>query len=80
MNKTIELDCAPGTPRPDTYIKGVVEGTAIEGMVKEPQSKLFGNWVWGFDVSDEVWIEVQRIIAPRIKNLYYKNKIRYGSW
>ena len=28
--QTIELDCAPMTPRPDTYIKGVLKGTGLK--------------------------------------------------
>lgn len=78
--RTIELDCAPGMPRPDTYIKGIVIGTELETVVGEPISKLFGNWTWGFDISDERWMEIQKIIKPRIQKLYQSGAIRYGSW
>jgi len=30
MVQTIELDCPPLTPRPGTYIAGVIEGTGLE--------------------------------------------------
>lgn len=77
--KTIELDCAPGSPRPDAYIGKVLEGTGIE--VREPVSKLFGNWTWKFDdVSDEKWLLHNDTFAERIKELHSRGCIRYGSW
>lgn len=79
MEQSIEIDCAPMTPRPDTYIKGILEGTGIEAG--EPVSKLFGNWKWDFShVSKEVWEKAQPVIAQRIKTLHENGKIRYGSW
>jgi len=79
--KTIELDCAPGMPRPDSYIDRVVEGTKLEGLVKPPVSKFFGNWVWDFsEVSDEDWSEAQAVTSERIKRLFSYGRIRYGSW
>lgn len=81
MVKTIELDCAPCTPRPDTYIAGVLEGTGIELGDKQPETKLFGNWEWNFDeVPDDVWNAANPIIGERIKKLDAQGKIRYGSW
>lgn len=77
--QTIELDCAPGTPRPGDLIGGVLEGTGLEAG--EPVSTFFGNWTWEFDVSQERWEgEVQPVIRPRIEELYHGGVIRYGSW
>lgn len=78
--KTIELDCAPGTLRPGNLIEGVVEGTVLEGKLKDPISKLFGNWTWGFEVTDDEWAAAQAVTKPRIVALYNSGIIRYGSW
>ncbi|AMM44896.1 hypothetical protein SP15_097 [Bacillus phage SP-15] len=77
--KTIELDCAPLTPRPDTYIEGVIKDTGLE--LRKPVSTLFGNWTWDYsDVSDEVWEKAQPILEERITKLHNQGSIRYGSW
>lgn len=79
--KTIELDCAPGMPRPDSLIGGVVKGTALEGKLGETVSRVFGCWTWDFSsVSDEDWQAAQAVVKPRIVALYQQNRIRYGSW
>ena len=79
MEKTIELDCAPGNPRPDDLIAGVLKDTGLE--VKEPVGKFFGNYRWDYsEVSDDRWKEVQEITRPRIQELYNSGFIRYGSW
>ena len=78
---TIELDCAPGAPRPDTYIKDVLEGTGLP--VREPVSKVFGNWTWDFsDIEgiEERWPEIQKLTKPRVTELFNSGRIRYGSW
>lgn len=77
--QTIDLDCAPMTPRPDSYIAGVLKDTGIE--VREPSSKLMGNWTWNFeDVSEETWEKAKPLFKKRIEKLYEEGKIRYGSW
>ena len=80
IEKTIELDCAPGWPRPGDLIDGVIEGTGLPQ--KKPCSMFFGNWVWDYqqDVTDEQWLEIQKITKPRIEQLYHNGQIRYGSW
>lgn len=83
MEKTIELDCPPGDPRPSRLIMSVVMGTAIEPLTDPecPVSTFFGNWTWQYpEVSDETWKEVQKVTRPRIVELYNKGVIRYGSW
>lgn len=86
MNKTIELDCAPGTPRPSTYIGDVVAGTPLEHLpAAHPDatvSRFFGNWIWSFPmISDSDWTDkIRPIIQPRIKALYESGRIRYGRW
>jgi hypothetical protein len=76
---SIELDCPPGSPRPGDLIAGVIEGTGL--VLKEPVSKLFGEWTWSYqDVSCEDWDKIQPILKERITTLYESGRIRYGSW
>lgn len=77
--QTIEIDCRPMTPRPDSYIEGVIEDTGLP--LRDPVAKCFGNWTWDYsDVSPEEWKKAQELTAPRIKRLYDEGYIRYGSW
>ena len=77
--QTIELDCAPGGPRPGDLIGQVIEGTGLPS--REPVGKFFGNWTWDYgDVPPEQWKAAQAITRPRIIELYETGKIRYGSW
>ncbi len=79
MEKSIELDCSPFNPRPDTLIGNVIKDTCLK--LKKPISKLFGNWKWSYsEVSDNDWNVVKPILATRIKALYNNGTIRYGSW
>lgn len=76
---TIELDCAPFTPRPDAYLPGVLEGTGL--ALGEPVAKLFGNWTWLVPVDQTALYEQHReLIKERITKLYHEGAIRYGSW
>jgi hypothetical protein len=77
--QTIELDCAPGSPRPGDLIAGVIEGTGLE--LKEPVSQLFGNWTWDYsDIPAETWATVRVTLKARVTALYNRGLIRYGSW
>lgn len=77
--QSIELDCAPGTPRPDTYIAGVIEGLGL--ILKEPCSTFFGNWKWDYsEVSAEEWARIRPTLKERVTELYNDGCIRYGSW
>ncbi len=79
MEKSVELDCAPGSLRPGDLIGGVLHGLEIE--VKEPTSMSFGNWTWRFDdIPDERWLEIKPVLKERVIKLYNSGIIRYGSW
>lgn len=80
MEKTIELDCPPGNPRPGDLIAGVIEDTGLQE--KDPRSKFYGNWTWDYtdDVTDYKWKKIAPILEERITILYNKGLIRYGSW
>lgn len=79
MQKTIELDCPPGLPRPGDLIAGVIKDTGLP--FKEKVSTFFGNWVWDYsDIPDYIWEKIKPILKERITNLYKKGIISYGSW
>jgi len=85
MDKTIELDCAPGDPRPGDFIGEVVRGTALEHLPEAAPdattSRVFGCWMWSFpNVPDNDWIEIQKTTKARILTLYNSKRVRYGSW
>jgi len=84
MSYSIELDCPSGFPRPGDLIAGVIAGTELENLESlKPEnttSRLFGNWIWEFDVPEEVYERAKPIIKQRIERLYYSGVIRYGSW
>ena len=85
MEKSIEIDCAPGGLRPGDLITGVVKGTVLESMPEaQPTasvSRLFGNWCWTFPaISDEAWIAIQPVLRGRLTKLYQMGQIRYASW
>lgn len=74
--RRIGLDCEPCTPRPDSYIEEVIEGTPLkEGKIV---SKLFGAWIWEFEIDEEEWDKIEPTICERIEKLYADNKIRGG--
>lgn len=80
--QTIEIDCAPGMPRPDEHLPGILKDTCLEAYShKEPISKFFGNWMWDFsEINPECWESCKPLIKERIIKLYNNGWIRYGSW
>jgi hypothetical protein len=77
---SIELDCAPGSARPDTLLPGVIEDTGLVLEDFHNTSRSFGNWT--FELNPEknyIYEKYKEIIASRITNLY-PSRIRYGSW
>lgn len=77
--KTIELDCPPGSPRPGDLIGGVIADTPL--TPKDPVSTFFGEWTWEWpEVDDDTWRAAQAVTRPRIEALYHAGRIRYGSW
>jgi len=82
-NQTIELDCAPGAPRPGDLIEGVLKDTPLnlEEHFEEDIPKSFGNWT--FIVKEEftdLYLEHKSLFKERITNLYNSGQVRYASW
>ena len=77
--QTIELDCAPGSPRPGDLYPSVIEGTGLE--TRESVARVFGMWIWDYnDIPAEKWEAAKPTLKKRIEDLYYQGLIRFGSW
>lgn len=74
----LEIDCAPGEPRPDVYAREVFNTIGKE--YAEPNSKFFGNWTWFIDIEKEPWEKAKDTVGAYLKKLYNAGKIRYASW
>lgn len=78
---TIELDCAPGAPRPDTLLPSVLAGTGLTPEDFTNPSRLFGNWTFALkEGKEQTYKEVRDIIKEKVCQLYHSGAIRYGSW
>jgi len=76
LHTTIEIDCAPEAPRPDTYFQTICE-TILHKEYWEPISKWFGNWTWEVTYESK---DQQDKVEQYIRKLYNDGCIRYGSW
>lgn len=77
--QTIELDCAPGWPRPGDLLSEVIKDTGLEA--REPVWTCFGNWKWDYsDVPAEQWASIRLMLREHIIDLHKQGFIRYGSW
>jgi hypothetical protein len=81
MASSIEIDCAPMHPRPDTYLPWILEGTGLSVADFELVSKVFGCWTYEVHKDKETLYQTHvDTIEQRIKSLYHSGRIRYGSW
>jgi len=79
LEQTIQLDCSPGSLRPDDLINSVLEGTGLEaGKIT---GKFFGCWTWDFsNISRKKYEKIRPILKRRVTALFNSGTIRYGSW
>ena len=89
----IEIDCHPGTTRPDIHFKNIMnsltEVYSNNQLIKEFVEKnknienisaCFGNWEWNIKVEDiNVYNLVQTHFKKELTNLYNSGCIRYAS-
>lgn len=84
MNQfSIELDCAPGSPRPDDLIGGVLKGTRLKLSDFSTGNPFFGNQMWVLKETagkDELFAKAKPVLKERVEALYHSGAIRYGSW
>ena len=78
---SIELDCAPGSPRPGDLLPDVIKGTALKLDANAPDHAFFGCWTWYIPEEQNAAYEAAKAtLELRIKRLYAAGAIRYGSW
>ena len=81
MSSSIEIDCAPMRPRPDTYLPQIIEGTGLVVDDFKLISMLFGCWTYEVNADKEALYQTHvGTIEQRITALYNSGRIRYGSW
>lgn len=94
MSLNIEIDCAPGATRPQTYFDNIAKllmqnenetinqfGKRIEKM--QPISAKFGSWDWEITLSAEestVIEQIQIYFKNELTKLYNTGAIRFASW
>lgn len=80
----IELDCPPGSIRPDNLLPIVIDGTGLKVEDFEITSKSFGNWEFTLkedkEDTNEIYKKCKDKIGTKIKELYKMGRIRYGSY
>jgi putative aminopeptidase FrvX len=78
---SIELDCAPMTPRPSQYFSASIKDTELKRECFVCTGRAFGMWT--FSIKNE-FAQLFRVSKPQLKKnieeLYNAGKIRYGSW
>ena len=82
MAQTIELDCAPFTPRPSERIGFVLKGSGFKVEDFDTGNPFFGHQVWTLkDPNREnEFIGKKPLFKERVTELYNSGAIRYGSW
>jgi hypothetical protein len=78
---SIEIDCAPGTMRPDGHFSNMCGQLGISEMWFHSPSKFFGNWEWVVKESHRSdYKSKQDQIETYLTALYKNGYIRYASW
>ena len=76
--QVLELECKPGDPRPGDLVEGVIKGTGLP--LRDDVSRWFGLWEWDYsDIEKRVWENAQPLMRRRIRSLYNRGLIRFGS-
>lgn len=77
--QTIEIDCAPGYPRPGDLIAAVIKDTGLP--TRDTCCRLFGCWTWDYkDIPLDVWEKARPILKERLTKLYDAGWCRFCSW
>lgn len=77
----IGIDCEPGSPRPDTFIKNAVDLIKSDVIIEEPVNKFFGAWTWNIaGISDEEYTQAKPRLEEYFDRLYMSGRIRGAEW
>lgn len=78
---SIEIDCAPGTPRPDTVLPLALANTEMKVEDFERTSTFFGNWTYvPLLEKEELYKKSQNTIKQNLNKAYDEKRCRYCSW
>ena len=78
---SIEIDCPPFTPRPDTHFSNLCKECSIDAVWFNNPTKSFGNWEWTVKQEYEKnYQEKQSAVKNYLTSLYRSGSIRYASW
>lgn len=79
---SIELDCAPGSIRPNDLIAGVLKDSGLNVDDFTTGKPFFGHQIWILkdNGKDEIFTNAKVLFKERIEVLYYDGVIRYGTW
>lgn len=79
----VEIDCAPGSARPDAILATVLSSLGTE-LVSEDFVKtrcFFGEWTFVLKKGKEAEYEkLKAEIGKSLSDLYKKGALRYASW
>lgn len=83
-NFSIEIDCPPGSIRPNDCIGGILEGTGLEVSDFNTSPPFFGHQTWVLKENagkDAIFTEHRyKTFKPRLEALYESGTARYCSW
>ena len=91
---TISIDCAPGSTRPDSYFKYIVNKIGnstvsqdakdyIKDYInKEKHSACFGEWTWNLEEPKKTGVkeEIITFFRTALTEYYNQGAIRYASF
>lgn len=73
------IDCAPCSPRPDTYAKLVFDKLGVEPIAA--YNKMFGAWEWEVVVDNDFdFQEFNSWMKSTMDKLYNSGYIRGAQW
>ncbi len=96
MSIKIEIDCRPGSIRPDTYFNQIITILSKNSLIgikefgekhmtnfPKPVSQRFGNWIWEMPLVDnEIIIKAKiiNIFKEELTKYFNSGAIRCGQW
>jgi hypothetical protein len=81
---SIEIDCPPGSPRPNDLFPGVLLGTGLKAGDFKNTSRFFGEYVWvllpGDPKKDAKFTASKPLFKKRLTALHERGLVRFATW
>lgn len=78
---SVEIDCAPGTIRPNKLFSHMCDQIGVSEIWFHPPCNFFGNWEWPVkEYYRNDYKSKQDQIETYLTVLYKNGYIRYASW